>query len=180
MALRRWMVLLAVVALALGACGGDDETEPTGEAVQDAAEDAVEDAVDDAVEEGVEDALGELSDEDCAEIGLALASAASLGAAADPNSSGDIEDTIESFDRMVDAAPEELRADFEVLATAYRQFFTDLEEAGIDLADPSTYSSPQDAQKFAEIGEEFQSSGFQKASENISNGLTELCAGFEP
>jgi hypothetical protein len=76
---------------------------------------------------------------------------------------------------MASVAPAEIADDLEVLAAAYGEFLNALEEAGVDFADPSTFSSPEAQAAMAAAAETLNEAQVTEASENISNYIADVC-----
>lgn len=133
----RWLTIaLALVALVgVGAgCGGDDEagedpgiTVVTDETTDDTDTDADTDT----------DVSGGLLSGDCLEL---VNASAALGLALSGTAGDDLDDAGTFFDEFADRAPDEIRADYQVLADAYRAYldaFADiqLEEGQVPSAE---------------------------------------------
>jgi hypothetical protein len=101
---------------------------------------------------------------------LSQASTLGLGAA-----SGDATDTVQALQNMAAAAPSEISDDLEILAAAYGEFLAALEEAGVDFADPSTYSTPEAQAALAAASESLDTAGVAEASANISAYMDSVC-----
>jgi hypothetical protein len=76
---------------------------------------------------------------------------------------------------MASVAPAEIAGDFEILAAAYGEFLAALEEAGVDFADPSTFSSPEAQAAMAAAAESLNAAEVTEASENISAYIESVC-----
>lgn len=111
---------------------GDGDSEST-----DSSTDGNGDSTDNAANEEVL--------QNCPEL-LAFASAAAQGAfgGASPAPSTleeDLELTAEYFQQLAANSPDEIRADMQIIADAFGQFFQTLEELEIDFSDPSSFAT---------------------------------------
>jgi hypothetical protein len=109
---------------------------------------------------------------DCLQLSSSLSAASSLGLGA---VSGDATDAVAALQNMASVAPAEIADDLEVLAAAYGEFLNALEEAGVDFADPSTFSSPEAQAAMAAAAETLNEAQVTEASENISNYIADVC-----
>jgi hypothetical protein len=109
---------------------------------------------------------------DCLQLSSSLSAASSLGLGA---VSGDATDAVAALQSMASVAPAEIADDLEVLAAAYGEFLNALEEAGVDFADPSTFSSPEAQAAMAAAAETLNEAQVTEASENISNYIADVC-----
>lgn len=115
--------------------------------------------------------LGILSDEECFQAAQAMASAFSggIGATVEP---GDIAD---AFDQLGAAAPSEIADDLSFVGDTLSDFYGELEDAGVDFNDPSTFSDPDLAQAIIEAGESLDTDAFNEALENVEAWFNENC-----
>jgi hypothetical protein len=109
---------------------------------------------------------------DCLQLSSSLSAASSLGLGA---VSGDATDAVAALQSMASVAPAEIADYLEVLAAAYGEFLNALEEAGVDFADPSTFSSPEAQAAMAAAAETLNEAQVTEASENISNYIADVC-----
>jgi hypothetical protein len=113
--MRRMSATLVVLVLSLSACGGDS---PEGEGGDS--------------ETG---SVGAIDAVRCAEIASALAAAASAAPAALAGGGGtDLVQTVQTLDSFAADAPEEIRADMQVIADGYGAIAQALESGGFDPA----------------------------------------------
>ena len=109
---------------------------------------------------------------DCVQLSTTLSAASTLGLGP---ASGDPIDTVQSLQNMAAVAPGEIADDLEVLAAAYGDFLSALEDAGVDLADASTFSSPEAQAAMAAAAESLNEAAVTEASENISAYIASVC-----
>jgi ATP phosphoribosyltransferase regulatory subunit HisZ len=82
------------------------------------------------------------------------------------------------FQNAAANAPDEIKADMEVLAEAFATFYTTLGDIGVDLADPASFAA-LDASQQAELQTALESlSGpeLEEASANLNTYFTENCS----
>lgn len=179
---RRVMMLLVVLGLAgsvlaFTGCGGDDSssasedtTEITATEETEATEtetETTEESTDTESTETTEtDASGDFaSAENCqefAQIGAKVSGALT--------GSGDVGDVKAAFDELAAAAPDEIKADFEVLAT----YMGEVAEA-LEGYDASSGQAPS-ADAIAKLSA-IDATGATAASTNISTWVQENCSG---
>ncbi len=109
---------------------------------------------------------------DCLQLSSSLAGASTLGLG---SVSGDATDAVLALQNMASVAPAEIADDFEILAAAYGEFLNALEEAGVNFADPSTFSSPEAQAAMAAAAETLNAAEVTEASENISAYIESVC-----
>ncbi len=166
------IAVVCVLALTGAACGGGDD-ETAGETDTVTLETTIDETTTDdtTTEETDTDTVGDsLASEDCQELINASASLSRAFGSAGADS--DLEDVSTFFDEFAEEAPEEIRADFQVLADAYEAYAEAIE--GIDLQsgqtpDPETLQQLQDA--LTSIDQEEVTA----ASERISAWANENC-----
>ncbi|HSI96723.1 MAG TPA: hypothetical protein VK926_00030 [Gaiellaceae bacterium] len=165
--MRLVTTVVAVLALSLvgvGCGGGDDE--------------ATEDTVDTltlptTTDETDGSDLGAFASGECLELvsaGLALSqafTAASSGA-------GDLEETSELFDRLVDKAPAEIRADLQTLAGFYSEYVEVLKDLDLQAGQ---VPSGEDLQKLQSALASIDQPELQAASERLSAWAETNCPG---
>ncbi|OFW71318.1 MAG: hypothetical protein A2Y55_13675 [Actinobacteria bacterium RBG_16_68_12] len=179
----RWlMIAVAITAFALvgAGCGGDDEsaadtdtttiTETTG-----TEETTTDETTTDETEEGETetDASGSFATEDCLE---AIGAFSKLGQAlaASGSSTDDVEESSRIFQAFADAAPDEIREDFRVLADAYADYIEVL--SGLDLQSGEIPSAEQ-LQELQQAAEPFNRPEVIAASDRVSAWTTANCSG---
>lgn len=162
-------VSFVVLVLVLMACGGSaDTTEQTTATTSTASTTATTDGGSDTTGGDV----GGLPSGDCLQLSMTLSQASTLGLGA---ASGDASDTVQALQNMAAAAPAEISDDLEILAAAYGEFLAALEEAGVDFADPSTYSTPEAQAAIAAASESLDTAGVAEASDNLSAYIDSVC-----
>lgn len=166
---RLVLLLLAVLALAVAGCGGDDSSDAVAEA-----ETAVEETTSD--DDGTEDVetVPETTDEDIGELGGECAELAGIGAKLSQTLSGqagDLDEASKVFDEIAEQVPDEIKADYEVIAENFSKIAEALE--GVDLT-----SGQPDAEaiaKLQELSTTFDSPEVREASSNIEAWVSANC-----
>ena len=188
MPVTRRLLTLALIPLLLFliACGGDDDDDSAGGGDQPSAtesggggggadDDADEDADDDA-DVDIDDAEAIL--ENCPELIASFGAIAAIGGGGDPSADFDVNDAVEAFQNAADQAPDEIKADMQVMADAFADFSAAIEEVGVDLNDPASFASldaGQQAQLLAAL-QSFDSPELTEANANLTAYFTEHCS----
>lgn len=154
-----------VLGLMLIACGGASETS-------DQTTTASTDSTTATTAGQTNTGTDGLPSADCLQLSSSLSAASNLGLGP---VSGDATDAVQALQNMASVAPAEVADDFEVLAAAYAEFLNALEEAGVDFADPSTFSSPEAQAAMAAAAESLSAAEVAEASENISAYIDSVC-----
>jgi hypothetical protein len=176
---RRLAVLLvAAVALAAAGCGGGGSDEASGDTDTAAVETMTTETTagdtattdETMTERSGEDTgstdLGELSGK-CAELaGLGSKLAAAMG-----GQNGEVEDVSKLFDDLADQVPEEIRADWQVLARNFQKIADALK--GVDLSSGETPSAEVLA-KLQKLSSTFDSQEMQQAATHIDAWSQEI------
>jgi hypothetical protein len=160
----------AALCLVLAACGGgtSSNTNTAGDAGSSQPPATMSDT------SSAPGAAGAWTSAQCAEVAASMAAAmGGVGpqtGATDPSNMSD-------FLRKVSAgAPADLQGDFTTVADGLQKFYATLAAAGIDLTDPSTYSSQSAAAKVATAGQQLQVD-IGDAAKHIESRLNEICGG---
>jgi hypothetical protein len=164
------IAVVLVLALAGAACGGDEET--AGETDTVTLETTTDETTtDETTEETDTDTVGDsIESEDCQELINASASLSqALGSA---GTDSDLDDVSTFFDEFAEEAPEEIRADFQVLADAYEAYAEAIE--GIDLQSGQT-PDPEALQQLQDALTSIDQEEVTAASERISAWANENC-----
>lgn len=165
---RLVLLLLAVLALAVAGCGGDDSSDAVAETT------AVEETT--TNDDGTEDVetVPETTEEDIGELGGECAELAGIGAKLSQSLSGqagDLDEASEVFNEIAEQVPDEIKADYEVIAENFSKIAEALE--GVDLT-----SGQPDAEaiaKLQELSTTFDSPEVREASANIEAWVTANC-----
>jgi len=179
----RWlMIAVTVVALALFGvgCGGGDESAAdtdttaiteTTETEETTTDETTTDETEDG--EAETDASGSFATEDCLE---AIGAFSKLGQAlaASGSSTDDVEESSRIFQAFADAAPDEIREDFRVLADAYTAYIEVV--SGLDLQ-PGEIPSAEQLQELQQAAEPFNRPEVIAASDRVSAWTTANCSG---
>jgi hypothetical protein len=175
---RVLLAIVALLALGLTACGGDDDDD--AELGADVEADADADADVDLEDlEDLDEAAGALGlDEGCI---AAVQAFGLIGAGASSAFGGDegaFDEYAEAFERFADGAPDEIQADVRIVAEAYQTYFAALAEADYD---PSSGESPSEEQQAAieEATDAIDDEEVTEASDNISAWMDEHCQAGE-
>ncbi len=170
-------IVLTVFALAGAGCGGGDEasgtTDTTATETTTTDETTTEDTTTDetTTEETTTDSSGGLGSGDCEELVNASAELAQAFAAA--GGTGDFGQASEFFDRF--EAPDEIRADFRILADAYAQYARAFQDVGLESGQTPTVEQLQQLQQeLASIDQP----NVAAASERISTWVNQNCPGL--
>lgn len=116
--------------------------------------------------------------ENCPEFANFAASIATAFSGATPGSAAtDLEDTVQYFQALADASPDEIRADMQVIAEAFGGFYSVLNDFNIDLSNPTSFASltaDQQAQLQTAL-EELGNPNLEEASNNVSAWFEANC-----
>ncbi len=180
----RWLaislVLLALVLVVAGCGGGDDEaasdtTTLTDTSIDDTATDETT-TVDTTSDETITDAMttdgdsGGLASGECrslVEAGAELSHAFGAGTI-----TSDRDDVSALYEEVVDNAPEEIRADIEVLADAWEQYSEVLDDVQIEAG---ATPDPDDLAKIQQAIASIDQQEVAAASQRINAWTTENC-----
>ena len=177
----RWLtivVALSALLLVVAGCGGDDE----------AASDTTTTLTDTTTDETTDgrrrrrttrrrttrpptDDLGDLASGECADLvesGQKLSEAFGAGTLADD----DLDDVSQFFDEFADNAPEEIRADFLILAKAWEVYADVLPDLQVD---PGETPDPEALAKLQQAIASIDQEEFAAASQRITAWTTENC-----
>jgi hypothetical protein len=88
--------------------------------------------------------------------------------------------TLESFEKLQDAAPEELQDEWDTLVVAYQSLVDAVEQAGIDPEDyrpdrPPSGVSEEDAERLASVASKLASTRVGEAAAGIEQHAGEVC-----
>jgi hypothetical protein len=161
------IAVVLLLALAGASCGGDD-----GETAGDTDTVTLKTTTDETTEEtDTDETVGDsLASEDCQE--LINASASLSQALGSGGTDSDLDDVSTFFDEFAEEAPEEIRADFQVLADAYEAYAEAI--AGIDLQSGET-PDPEALQQLQDALTSIDQEEVTAASERISAWANENC-----
>lgn len=182
-----WAALLALTLLT-AACGGGATSETTTTAAADATDSSaaapttteeVSPATTEQTDSGDTDAgnlSGLLTSNQCLDAAKAMASAFSGGISA----AGFVEwdEVAAGFDRMSDVAPAEIRGDLALMADALGEFFSILQDAGVDLTDATAMADPALQAALQEASEKIDTEEFEEAADNVDQWFEEQCADY--
>jgi hypothetical protein len=178
MRMRRTASLLLALGLTTGlaACGDDDSDDVGLEEVEGGGSDeSTEDTADADVDGEDSDIAEGFVGEGCAEFSQAFANAAASFTGA--GGTQDLDELANFFDEAADNAPDDVADALRVFGEAYGEFANALEEAGIDLSDPSAFQDPEAIAVLTEAGEALSSPEVTEAQETIDAFVANNCEG---
>ncbi len=177
----RWLtivVALSAFLLVVAGCGDDEAVSDTAtftttdETTTDDATTDDETTTDATTDETTtDDDLGDLASGECADLvesGQQLSQALGAGNLTDE----DFDDVSRFFDEFADSAPEEIRADFQVLAEAWEVYADVLPDLQVD---PGETPDPEALAKLQQATASIDQEEFAAASERINAWTTENC-----
>jgi hypothetical protein len=159
----------ALLLMAAGCGGGDDESAADTQAAAPATTESsatTEPAEPEASEESGE--LDFASSENCKELVELGAKTAAALSGTDP----DAETTQNLLDAYAEEAPEEIRADFEVIADAYGKMAEALEDVQVS---PGETPDAEATAKLQEIVSSLDTAELEQANTNITNWVNTNC-----
>jgi hypothetical protein len=162
------VLLLAALALVAAGCGGDDNSEASGDTDTTVVE---ETTTEETTEETTTD---ETTTEDTTLSGK-CAEFASLGAKISQAMAGGnagLDEASALFDELASQVPDEIKADFEVIADNFAEIAEVMKE--VDLA-AGEQPSAEDLAKLQELTSTLNSPEVQRASANIQKWTEENC-----
>jgi hypothetical protein len=168
----RLLTIAVVLLLALAGvgCGGDDD-EAAGDTDTVTLETTTDETTTDDETTDEDETVGDsIESDECQE--LIQASASLSQALGSGGTDSELDDVSTFFDEFAEEAPEEIRADFQVLADAYEAYAEAI--AGIDLQAGET-PDPEALQQLQEALESIDQAEVTAASERISAWTTENC-----
>jgi hypothetical protein len=177
--MRRAIILLvaAVFVVAIAGCGGDDEaasdTDTTALTETTTDETATDETATEetTTEETDTGDLGDFASGECLELAQA---GQALGAALGATGTGDdLSAQSEAFQDFVDKAPEEIRADVQILADAFAKYADALGDIDIE---PGETPSQEQALKLAQALGSLDQAEVTAASERVTAWTTENCS----
>jgi len=177
--MRLMAIALALLALVLvgAGCGGDDDesasdTTTLTDTTTDDETTTDETTTDETTtDETTDDDLGDLASGECADLvesGQKLSQALGAGTP----TSEDFDDVSRFFDEFADSAPEEIRADFQVLAEAWEVYADVLPDLQVE---PGQTPDPEALARLQQATASIDQEEFAAASERINAWTTENC-----
>lgn len=159
-------IVLAVLLTAAG-CGGDDDEAAADTEAAATATPAATDA--EASEESETPDFA--SSENCTALAaLGVKVSLALGGAG----GADVEETKKHLNEFADEAPEEIRADFAVIADAYAKIGDTLGDLGLTAGETP---SVEDQARLQELAAELDQPALTSANENITAWVNKNCSG---
>jgi hypothetical protein len=177
------LVLLPFLVF-LVACGDDDDDSSNAGDSQPAASDSSggdsnSDSSSSSDSNSSDSAGSSPSIENCPEFANFASSIAGAFAGVTPGSTAtDLEDSVEYFQSLADAAPDEIQADMQIIAETFGSFFTVLNDFGIDLSNPASFatlSAEQQTELQAAL-EGLSNPDIEQASNNVTAWFNENCS----
>lgn len=171
------LALAAVLGISAAGCGDDgEEADATGTGTATGVEDEQTttttdpDEVDDLSEIPGFEGLSE----DCQVFAqVSLAFGAAFTGAFGGGDDGDFDDVAAELEQFVDDVPEEVRDDVAVIARAFEEYATAIED--IDLTDQEAMADPEVLAQVTEAAAVFESPEVQEASDNLDEYANENC-----
>lgn len=160
----RAAVLAVLAMLVLAACGGDEIAEP----------DTDDTGVTDPADADTERGIAALTDSDCRQYARAFEDVPNI---TDPSRMDSIGELAEILDDAAERVPNEISDDFQVLASAYRDFADALGDLDLNFDDPAAIAAlgPEDFEALEAAGQALDSGELEEAATNIEAFLTENC-----
>ena len=173
------VVVASLVALLAVSCGGEGAGEDTTTTQSAEAETTTTSAAPEDTEGDTSD-TGDLSGLSavCLEATQAMAEAASSYSTGLTEAfSGTLDDealqaAADQLQAMADAAPDEIKDDFKMIADAMAAFYTAFGEIGYQ---PGATPTPEQAEQLAALAETIDNEAFDEASQNIEAWFEENC-----
>ena len=156
------MLALAAATLLIGACGGDDPVDSSSGAADLADMGAMADDLDDAA------ALAGVPEE-CLEISMAMSLALGAGMATESDPQV-LTNLPAAFQSIRDKAPEELRADIDIVQQGYTEYLQVMEAYDYDFTKLASDPTAIEEMSAVMSGEEFSA-----ASERFNDWLQSIC-----
>jgi hypothetical protein len=142
------IAVVLVLALAGASCGGDDETSGDTDDV------TIETTTDETTTDDTttdDDTTGSFASAECQEL-MSASSALGQAFAAAGGAGSNFDAAGEAFQEAVADAPEEIRADLEIIADAYSEYLEVVSDAGIEPGEtPTTEQAIELSQALASI-----------------------------
>lgn len=175
MARFRVVILVAALAMALAACGGDGSSEAPAETGPSGATSGVTGgATGTTGTTGIDPNLFDSAE--CADAIAAWSAASSAAMEVGSGSSSDLEQTIAELQAFAEAAPDEISGDLTTVYAAYGEYLQAMEDSGYD---PSSGQVPT-AEQLATISaaaEILSSTDITEASQRVSDWFATNCGG---
>jgi hypothetical protein len=169
------IVVVLVFALVGAGCGGDDESSADTDtvAVETTDETTTDETTTDETttdETTTDDGSGgSLASGDCDDL---ISASAALGRAFSGVESNDLDESTEAFSTFADEAPEEIRADLELMARVYEEYFDAIQEAGLE---PGETPSAEEALAFQQALASVDLQEFSAASQRFTTWAATNC-----
>jgi hypothetical protein len=166
------VIPIAVLALVAAGCGGDSSNESAADTTATTVATETTTATETTSTEDTSTTEGSSGDlalgGKCKEFaGISEKLSESLS-----GQTADLEDASKIFDEIADQVPDEIRADYQVIAENFKKIAEALE--GVDLTSGET-PSPEALAKLQELSQSMNSSEVQQASRNIEAWVRENC-----
>ena len=162
------VLLLAALALVAAGCGGDDNSEASGDTDTTVVEETT-------TEETTTEETTEETTSDETTLSGKCAEFAGLGARISQAMAGGnagLDEASALFDELASQVPDEIKADFEVIAENFAEIAEVMKD--VDLA-AGEQPSAEDLAKLQELTSTLSSTEVQQASENIEKWTEENC-----
>jgi hypothetical protein len=148
------LAVVLVFALAAAGCGGGDDDEAGGDEATITFETTTDETTTDETTTDDDTTGDSLASGECQEL---ISASAALGSAFSGVEDSDLDESSEAFTRFAGEAPEEIRADLELMAETYEEYVDAIGEIGLEPGEtPSSEQALELQQALASIDlEEF-------------------------
>ncbi len=167
---RLALLALAMLALVGAGCGGDDTSDTSADANSTVVTETTGDDTND-----VEDLTETTGDDDIGQLEGKCAELAGIGAKLSQSlsgQSGDLDEASRVFDEIADEVPDEIKADYEVIAENFDKIVEALKD--VDLTSGGTPNAEAIA-KLQQLATTFDSPELREATANIEAWTQKNC-----
>ena len=167
---RLALLALAMLALVGAGCGGDDTSDTSADANSTVVTETTGDDTND-----VEDLTETTGDDDIGQLEGKCAELAGIGAKLSQSlsgQSGDLDEASRVFDEIADEVPDEIKADYEVIAENFDKIVEALKD--VDLTSGETPNAEAIA-KLQQLATTFDSPELREATANIEAWTQKNC-----
>lgn len=163
--LFKLLLALVVTGGSLIGCGGDDDSAKVAA-----------DAHASADLGNVADDLAAFGSEECLAASAAFLGAAGAAGTAFSGAGDDLDQSVKKLQQFADAAPNEIKADFKIVAEGYAEIVKAIADVNFDASSGDAPNAEQMA-ALEEMGKKFEDSDFKDASDRITAWFEENCGG---
>jgi hypothetical protein len=170
------MAFVVAGVLLLGACGGDSSSNSSSGTTTTTESSG---GNDNTTTTGGTDTTADLGDllasGECDSVATVLG--AGLAQAMTQGGDLDLDQAADKLKEFADKAPGEIKEDAKTVADAYSEFVQALEDAGIDINNPSSFSDPSKLQQLEEAANKIDTDAVKQASDHLQAYFQEHCGG---